>query len=634
MSLQRLLPTTALALLSVSSVGAAQGAQPADLKRPERSNILLITVESLRADRLGCYTTGRNSTPAIDALADRGFRFTRAYAASPSTLPSTGTILTGLYPIRHGLRDDLGGRLAEGIVTLAEILGKAGYRSGAVVGSMRLDPTSGLNRGFGAYDHEFKATTAKVYLEIVKERLAEEVVARGLKFLESGNDEKPFFLWLDFFDAHYQYALPRPEAKGVEADPYPEKVKYLDGQIATLIAGLHARKLDRNTHIVLVGSHGEGLGDHGETGHGVYLYESTIKVPLIIVPSGSGPANESKPHVVNRPVSLVDLTPTMMELAGLDPPSALDGMSLVPLFKAASRNERTGTETSGRRLFVEAVQPWAAYGWSALFAVIEGDRKVVRGQRTEAFDLRTDPREQRPIAPIPKWTQSLVEFGRSLLGPMGPAEDNRQKLAPALASLDLPWRGEIFCLEKGNWPDPRDRVDLNDKLFRARSAFEMGLVGRASIISNEILEVDRANFTALDLVTFLAVRNGWGSVLMDNMSILQCNYPFRGTPYHYWGHFLERSKDPSRAEKALLMFSQVEPRNNEAFYDLAVFYASQGKKDLALENLRRAIGLGADDLEKIRQDKRLSPLSDDPRFSDLVGRVPHPPARVDNPAHG
>ncbi len=624
MTSTHLLRPIAVALIPLAFATAAWCAPP-NRARTERRNILLITVESLRTDRLGCYTGGRRSTPALDALAQRGLRFGRAYAASPSTAPSVATILTGRYPSRHGIRDDLEGRLEDGIVTLAEILTRDGYRTGAVVGSSRLDSRHGLNRGFGTYDDVIKPTSAKMIIAISKERPAEEVVVKGLEFLDSGDKERPFLLWLDFFDAHYEHTAPGPPAKETESDPYQGEVTYIDNQISVLVAGLQARKLDRTTHIVLAGTHGEGLGDHGETGHGIYLYETTIRVPLIIAPAGGRPAKIASAQLVDRLVSLVDLAPTVLEFAGIDPPGGLEGISLTSFLNRAGPKHGKSDKTAERLLFVEAVQPWAAYGWSPLFAVIEAEHKIVWGRRTEAFDLRADSDEKRPIAPTPEWAARLEEFGRPLLGPLGLSEEERQKLTGSLAPLQLPWAGEPYCLEKQDWPDPRDRVELNDKLFRARAAFDKGWVGQASILSQEILEVDRANFTALELVSFLAVRNDWNDILMENLDLLQCGYPFRGTAYHYWAHFRERNKDPQGAEKALLAFSWIEPRNDEAFYDLAAFYAAEGKKGLAFDNLRKAIELGADDFEEIRRDQRLRALMDDPRFAELLGSVPPSP---------
>lgn len=601
--------------------------------RTQRQNVLLITVESLRADHLGCYTAGQKSTPGIDALARRGTRFERAYTASVSTGPAVATVLTGVYPLKHALRGDLGGRLAPGVQTLAAALGKAGYWTGAVMGSFHVDSDHSLERGFQKYDDTIEGLVKKVAGRS-KERRADEVVSRGLAFLDAQKKRRqPFFLWLDFYDPHYDYEAPDPLKKQFETDPYSGEVAHLDAQIGVLMDGLRSRDLERTTDILFVGTHGEGLGDHGETGHGAYLFETTARVPLMVIPApartvaapaGQGAAQGS--DGVKEPVSLIDITPTIYALEGVPAPTALDGRSLANLLPGAA----VAAPVEHRRLFVEAMEPLLAYGWSPLYAVIEGDRKIVQGTRLEAFDLAADPGETKPIMPLPGWAESLKSYGQALARAPELSAPEKKRILDAAAALKLPWNDRPTCLEKNTFADPRDRIDLNDRLFRARVAFDQGMIGTASTLSTEVLQSDPGNFTALELVSFLLVRNGPALMLLDALEVLQCNYPYRGSAYHIYGHEMEKERKYAEAEQALNVFKLIYPDSEEPYYDLASIYAWQDQKDKAFEYLAKAIKFGAHDYAFIWRDGRLAKIKQDPRFAKLVG--PPPPPKYRPPA--
>jgi arylsulfatase A-like enzyme len=602
----------------------------------------LITVESLRTDHVGCYAPREPSlTPTIDALAARGVRFERAYAASPSTAPSVATALTGLYPVRHGLRDDLGGRIGEGVPTLASLLQEAGYHTGAVVGTSHLDSDRGLDRGFELYDDDFRAPST-VGPVPAAERPGTEVVQIGREFLDAAPDGRPLFLWLDFYDAHYGHLVPRDDPEGKFRDtPYEEEVAFVDTQIDSLDALLRERDLLGRTHILLAGTHGTGLGDHGEIGHGIYLNETTIRVPLIHsrpeaadaptqAAEGESPAaveggetapeeassdnepkggqNESNGgETIRRVVGVVDLAPTILEIAGVDPPDGLDGRSWLD-----------GASPTDRRYFVEAVQPHSAYGWHPLYAVIDGTRKVVAGERVEAFELSDDRSGSNPAKELPDWATDLAAYGKDLLGALGPNDKKRAELRAAIEELELPWRNSPICLEKQSMPDPRDRVSLNESMFRAMVLFTQGVRGTAGEVAEEVLESDRANFKALELSVIRLIALGLRDDVLAQLEILQCNYPFRGSAYHQLGHVRLNDNDAPAAEGALKMYARLEPWSEQAHYDLTVFYARQGKSDEAFRHLEKAISLGATDFDYIRRDPGLQPLRDDPRFTELV----------------
>lgn len=608
-----LLAAGILILGAVFPTPPAGGAAPAP--GPRRQSVLLITVASLRADRLGYGSGGKYATPAIDRLAARGVRFERAYAASPSTIASAGSLMTGLVPARTNLRSDLGGRLKEGVPTVAESFRKAGYRTGAVLGSYLLDSDRRLASGFDTYLDEFPGIR-KMKVTLSKERRADDGVQKALGWLAEGGKGKPFFLWLDFFDPHYDYDPPEGLLDTYKADPYQGEVAHVDAQIGVLLEALKQRGLEKTTQVILAGLHGEGLGDHKETGHGTYLYETTIRVPLIVVTAGDG-----KPGVSREPVSLLDVAPTLLELNGLPPIPDTDGTSL----KAALNGAGVPSAKQARRIFVEAYAPFAAYGWSPMYAVIEGDRKIVSGRRVEAVDLAADPGEAKAMVPAPEWSAGLAAFGAPLLGSTDPPAGLRAQVRRLVDDLDPPWNYSPICMDKTEFPDPRDRVELNDPLFRMRIDAHWKVAGRAANSArDEVQPTDPSNYTALDMTASLSLRNGWTEYLNHDLEILQCNYPLRPLGYHYYAHGLEKAGDKTRAEKALKLYALLDPEHEEPYYDLAVLYAQSERKDLALDNLAKSLRYGAEDLDFIRRDGRLRSLRDDPRFVSLVGPVTPP----------
>ena len=287
----RILPAVVYTLVLLLGVHAAWAGAPtgeaaagsnAPLAAPSRS-VLLITIDTLRADHLGCYGYRRGATPTIDALAKQAAKFEHAFSAVPLTLPSHAALLTGTYPFYNGVRDQPGFRLSDNIPTLPEYFARAGYATAAVLGAPVLSRRFGLSRGFDEYDDHFGASTEE--LEAVfsdTKRPAETVVRLALAWLDSKPAGKPYFLWLHFYDPHMPYVAPEPFRSQFADRPYDSEIAYTDSALATLFAGLRKRGLFESTVIALTADHGEGLGDHGESTHGYFIYDSTLHVPLLV----------------------------------------------------------------------------------------------------------------------------------------------------------------------------------------------------------------------------------------------------------------------------------------------------------------------------------------------------------------
>ncbi len=329
-----------------------------------RPNVLLVTIDTLRADRLGCYGRSAAKTPWIDRLAREGVRFERCYASAPLTRPSHATILTGLEPFHHGVRDNLSMALPEGLPTLAALLGGEGWTSAAIVASDPLVRASGLDRGFGAYDDDLDATAPRPEGHF-RERTADQVADRALGFLEGAGRRGPFFLWAHFFDPHAEYSPPAEYRRA--GTPYDGEIAFVDAQLGRILAALEESGRLDDTIVVVTADHGEGLGDHGEATHGYFLYDSTLRVPLVVRwASGLEPGTS-----VADPVRLVDVCPTILDLAGVEGPPDQDGLSLSSAAKGGAVDARVAHAEAWERL--------GQFGWRPLVSVRARGWKIIDG---------------------------------------------------------------------------------------------------------------------------------------------------------------------------------------------------------------------------------------------------------------
>ncbi len=281
-------------------------------KSPDVSayNVLLITLDTTRADHLGCYGYRPAKTPNIDGLAREGFRFNRVYCPAPLTLPSHVSIMSGLYPVTHGVRNN-GHDLPSGIRTLAGILKAKGYATAAFVSSFSVDSRFGIDRGFDVYDDTFRADSP--FKTQNAERRAEETFAKFSRWLEN-NGKNRFFGWVHYFDPHLPYDPPSPYKEAFEKDPYDGEIAYMDHYVGAILDRLREMGILERTLVVVAGDHGEGLGDKVELGHGIFLYEETLRVPLIL----HNPSVFRRAQVIESEVRLIDVAPTILEILGLE----------------------------------------------------------------------------------------------------------------------------------------------------------------------------------------------------------------------------------------------------------------------------------------------------------------------------
>lgn len=367
----------ATTLLLLASFGCSDdsGSGSGPTPTPATASLLLVTLDTTRADRIGAYGYPDAGTPNLDRLAAAGARFTSARTAAPLTLPSHASILTGLYPATHGIHDNGIASLSPRADTLAEAAKRQGMNTGAFIASFVVSSRFGLGQGFDHWSEpqHFRVKNGSLLVE----RPASEVVRDALEWIEQ--TEPRFFAWVHLFDPHHPYAPPEPFATKYADDPYQGEIAFVDEQLGLLFESARAR--DPDVVIIVVADHGEGLGEHGELSHGPFIYDSTMRVPLLVYGPGV-PAGQ----VIDQSVSTIDIAPTVRDLLGLSEVSLGDGESLVPTFHG---------ETLARRRPVALESYWAYLHqrWSPLVAVTDGSTKFILAPGEEWFDLRADPGE-------------------------------------------------------------------------------------------------------------------------------------------------------------------------------------------------------------------------------------------------
>ncbi len=372
-----------------------------------RLNVLLITLDTTRADHLGSYGYESIETPNIDRLAAEGVLYDRCYTPVPVTLPAHLSILSGTYPAYHGVHENAGFYVAEEIETLAEILSDQGYSTAAFVGAYPLDSQTGLDQGFDLYDDHYESSLERGRHPLLRglfdERPAAEVVKAALGWLDTPRRE-PFFVWTHFFDPHQPQQPPSPYRERYADAPYDGEIAAVDEAVGQLVERLAKRSLLERTLVVLTADHGEGLGDHGELTHALLLYSSTVRVPLIV----RDPRRKTANSRVSTTVSLVDILPTVLDKLGLSVPAQVQG-SVLP--------ESDAQPTPRRVILSETLYGALVHGWSPLGRLTIGRWVYIDGPRPRLYDVAADPAEER----------DLVEFDPERAASMGRGILERQK---------------------------------------------------------------------------------------------------------------------------------------------------------------------------------------------------------------
>jgi arylsulfatase A-like enzyme/Flp pilus assembly protein TadD len=359
-----------------------------------RPNVLLVTIDTLRADRLGCYGAANAATSTLDGLAARGIRFQTAIAHTPLTAPSHASILSGRTPPRHGVRDNGGFALPEDIPTLAESFLRAGYRTAGFVSGFPLDRRFGFARGFELYDDRLPHGDDPRRAAYV-ERIADGTTAAALRWLDGLRASDPWFLWVHYFDPHAPYEPPKEMAERVPGRPYDGEVAFVDAQLGALLRRVEHSGGAAGTIVLVTADHGESLGEHGEETHGVFVYDATLRVPFIL----AGPALAGG-RVAATVARGIDVAPTLLDLAGLPTPDGVEGRSLRPAAE--------GREMADEPAYAESLFAALHLGWAPLHAWRTERWKLVEAPRPELYDLEADSGESKDLAATrPEVVESL-----------------------------------------------------------------------------------------------------------------------------------------------------------------------------------------------------------------------------------
>jgi len=457
------------------------------------TNVILITLDTTRTDRMGFLGSHLGLTPNLDEFARQAIVFSRAYAHVPLTTPSHATILTGTYPQFNHL-GDLGTPLAKDLPYLPDLFRSRGYATVAVVGSQVLDPHAagapGFERGFNTYDASFHRRREGEDRYASEERRAATVVSHALTWLKK-QPRSPFFLWVHFYDPHDPYDPPEPFKSKYASAPYDGEIAYMDSALGKLFAGLKTLGLYDSPVIAIVADHGEALGEHGEEGHGFFLYDETIHVPLMI----RMPMGRSARSQVNTPVGLVDIAPTLLQATGELVPGKMQGKSLLPLMRSDCAS---GEVAVNDEIYAETNYPTSAFGWSWLRSLRTGKYLYVDAPHRELYDQSADPKALHNLADsrggVADTVQAqLDEFRKktSRLDSTKPAQLTPQ-VAEKLQALGYVTSASNATGDSGKQRgvDPKDRIEVANLLHHSLLAVDDGQYQSALSQLERVLKVE------------------------------------------------------------------------------------------------------------------------------------------------
>lgn len=540
-----------------------------------RPNIVLISIDTCRADYLSCYGRFKRTTPHIDALARESALFSNVISPVPLTLPAHSSMLTGTIPPYHGVHDNIHYRLAEYNVTLAERLREQGYQTAAVVGAFVLHSKFGLNQGFDSYDDRLDSDLT--FMGGYPERRAQDVTRAANEWLDDHCTE-PFFLFLHYFDPHHPYRPPEPFATIFADNLYAGEVAYTDASIGKVIDKLKSLGLYDSSLLIITADHGESLGEHGETQHGYFVYHSTTRVPLIIKPSA-----RHEPRRIDKLVALVDIVPTVLAQVGLPVPSDLRGRDLSPLLAGAA------PEDDERYVYSESLMA-TKYGCSSLLAVETQHWKYIQTTLPEVYDLLHDPDESNNLLSSHAQRAGRMQAGlRTILQENLRAGGDQSRVVLDEKSLErlrqLGYTGgavvESFEFDTTK-QDPKGFLELFTKIEAVDYYFKTGDLEQTRAICEAIL-AERSDVAYIhSMLGRIAVTEG-----NDNEAI-------------------------ARYTEAL----KLDPDTGEGHNDLGILLARRGRTAEARDHyeraLRIALGTGVEggDLDRaLAAQGRISPLA-------------------------
>lgn len=564
---------------------------PSLLAAEVRPNVILVTIDTLRADHVGCYGYKDVQTPTIDALARGGARFTHAYSPVPITLPSHSALLTGSFPMVTGMHDFSGNKLPATAETLAEVLRQNGYATAAFIGSAVLDSRFGLNQGFETYfDHFDFSRLLEINLDQMARR-GDVVVDEALNWLKL-SPRRPFLLWVHLYDPHHPYTPPEPFATQYRSHPYDGEIAYADSQLGRLNSFLKQMGVLDPAVFVVAGDHGEGLGEHGEKTHGFFIYNSTVHVPLIMKLPGTGP------RVIDNEVSLVDVMPTILQALKVSVPAGVQGRSLLGQIQG-----RPASAPSN--VYAESYLPLLHFRWSQVRSLQSRGMKYIETTRPEIYDLQNDPKELKNLYPT---RQALGHEMRDRLNglirrltpaggsPTGERELTDPALLERLKSLGYVAVSAGTFAEAGgkSLPDTKDRIEIYELVSEALSDGQHGRYQEAltKLQAAEKTELESVTVNYLMALNYYRLRDHRRSIERFQAT-LRIDPKFALAAY-YLGLAQVQTNDLDGATASFERALELDSTNFNAAYNLGATYVRLNRVDAGLRQFQRAVELNPD----------------------------------------
>ena len=629
-----------LAAIALGAASAAPAQRPTAPRAGVRANgagkpnVILITIDTLRADHVGCYGAQGVKTPTLDGLAHDGIVFERAISQVPLTWPSHAVILTGTYPFQNGVQDFTGEPLGGRFRSVAQAFKSAGYATGAVVSAFVLDRSWGLARGFDYYDDAFSAQTFQQKETGLVDRRAGESVDHAigwLKKISSGTvQRRPFFLWLHLYDPHSPYDPPEPFRTEYSGHLYDGEIAYADHELGKLITWLKQNRLYESSLIVMLSDHGESLREHGEDEHGFFIYNATVHVPLIVKPPASSGISPGKQSV---PVETAAVAPTLLKLAGLKDTGGRDAVwkqfQDLGLFAGTSGKEPAYSET---------FYPFSSFGWSPLHALENGRFHYIDAPKPELYDLEADPGETNNIAAGQPATVAVLQeklkallarnpFGKQEAGTGTNLTPDAQAKLRSLGYFGFRAAVSSEMLNHG-LPDPKDKLWEFNAILKAQDAYEQQRDGDAGALLQQVQEKDPQLYVIPFLLGESALKHEkWDGAAKELQRCLELNPNFdnamtglaralaklgrdeearnwldkalESNPQNYRAWYqkglLDAQKDPAGAQAAYEKTVTIQPNFSAGQRELGMSLFGQKNYALAATHLEKAIELGLDD---------------------------------------
>jgi choline-sulfatase len=582
--LKRAAAVVVVAVLALAATVGLYYAPP----EPVRPNVLIVTIDTLRADRIGAYGAKTARTPTLDRLAAEGLRATDAIAQAPITMPSHASLFTGLYPPAHGVRDNGTAALSDGVVTLTQQVHGAGYTTHAFVSAVVLSRLYGLDKGFASYDDDLWAEDAP-RLFMIRERPARRTADRFLEWFERwkadpADRRAPFFAWVHFFDPHQPLEAALEDRVGA-ASPYDAEVTAADRATGRVIDALRTAGVLDDTIVIVTADHGESLGEHGEATHAIFVYDATVRVPLIV----RHPATLPPGRVYDGPVRLVDIMPTLLGWLGVPGAEHTQGVDLLAAWRGSAPPPVLAQYT-------ESLLSELGFGMAPLHAIRKDGFKWIRAPRSELYDLRADPGERTNLYPSKdaRFTGIAAELDRELDAvlkasqPRGAPRENpmTRETLETLQSLGYLAPGAVRRSMAG--VDPKDGIAIYNRLEDARHAGQERDWPKAEAIAREILATLPDHVAARNVLGLAQVRQRKYDEARETYQRSLQTEPDQFRVHANLGSLALRARDLETSGKEFTIALEKNPRFVEAMLNLGLIASLRGDRAGAEQWYRRA----------------------------------------------